>query len=171
MGNGHLDEQVERWFDSVVWSEGFSYYDGPGHDLSDLLSVGLDSRVVVHKRADWKDVAPGFWDLAFGGVCGAGEMWRSSARRELMEEAGLVDVPLIPVGAGRWIDDSNVIMGGLFLTPTTQQPVPNDGEVVAVDEISIGELAAWCGSHQICGDTLAFVPPVLDRLIQATDSR
>ncbi|MDG1088200.1 MAG: hypothetical protein P8P20_10715, partial [Acidimicrobiales bacterium] len=28
-----------------------------------------DDRLLVHKRADWKDVFPGAWDLAFGGIC------------------------------------------------------------------------------------------------------
>ena len=29
--------------------------------------------VLVHRRADWKDVWPSNWDLAFGGVVGVGE--------------------------------------------------------------------------------------------------
>ncbi len=43
--------------------------------------LGPDEEVIVHLRADWKDVAPSHWDLAFGGVCGVGEPWASSARR------------------------------------------------------------------------------------------
>ena len=27
-----------------------------------------DGRLVVHQRADWKDVYPSLWDVAFGGV-------------------------------------------------------------------------------------------------------
>mgnify|MGYP000751623903 CR=1 FL=1 len=48
-----------------------------------------DDRLLVHKRADWKDVFPGAWDLAFGGICDVGEDWLASAHRELMEEAGV----------------------------------------------------------------------------------
>ena len=32
-----------------------------------------DGRLVVHQRADWKDVYPSLWDIAFGGVPGVGE--------------------------------------------------------------------------------------------------
>ena len=32
-----------------------------------------DGRLVVHQRADWKDVYPSAWDIAFGGVPGVGE--------------------------------------------------------------------------------------------------
>ena len=45
--------------------------------------------VVVHRRSDWKDVWPGYWDLAFGGVLQPGEDWIDGARRELAEEAGI----------------------------------------------------------------------------------
>ena len=60
--------------------------------------------VVAHRRADWKDVWPGRWDVCFGGVVGVGEGWRDAARRELAEEAG-VEVPDAALhersGAGR----------------------------------------------------------------------
>jgi len=39
-----------------------------------VLVVSLDGRrLLVHRRADWKDVWPGRWDVCFGGVAGAGE--------------------------------------------------------------------------------------------------
>ena len=47
-----------------------------------------DGDLVVHRRADWKDVYPGYWDVCFGGVLGAGEAWDDAAHRELLEEAG-----------------------------------------------------------------------------------
>ena len=79
------------------------------------VSVGPDTDVVVHRRADWKDVYPDYWDIAFGGVCGVGEAWLPSARRELEEEAGLVDVPILPLGAGRYVEPGSCVFGGLFV--------------------------------------------------------
>ena len=38
-----------------------------------------DRRLLVHRRADWKDTAPGWWDIAFGGVVAAGEGWDDAA--------------------------------------------------------------------------------------------
>ena len=46
--------------------------------------------VVVHRRADWKDVHPSLWDIVFGGVPAVGEDDADAAVRELAEEAGLV---------------------------------------------------------------------------------
>ena len=61
------------------------------------IAVLDGDRLLVHKRADWKDVFPGAWDLAFGGVCDVGEGWLESARRELLEEAG-IEAPLVDRG-------------------------------------------------------------------------
>src|SRR5262252_1990008 len=49
--------------------------------------------VVAHRRADWKDVWPGRWDVCFGGVAAVGESWEAAAVRELAEETGVVVAP------------------------------------------------------------------------------
>ena len=157
-------DQVEAWFENVPWASEPTFYDGPGPNVGQLLPVASDTLVVVHRRADWKDVNPGYWDLAFGGVCGAGEGWLPSARRELEEEAGLFGVPIIPAAAGRYSDDHGTEFAGIFVAPSAQKPVPNDGEVVAVDYVSVGELARWCQARAVCGDSKALVLPVLNRL-------
>ena len=37
-----------------------------------------DGRLVAHQRADWKDLYPSMWDLAFGGVPGTcATRWRA----------------------------------------------------------------------------------------------
>ena len=64
-----------------------------------------DRRLLVHRRADWKDTAPGWWDIAFGGVVAAGEAWDDAAVRELEEEAG-VRAPLEPLGDAAYEDDA-----------------------------------------------------------------
>jgi isopentenyldiphosphate isomerase len=53
-------------------------------------SVGIavlesTGRVLIHRRADDKDVWPGRWDLAVGGVVESGETWDTAAVRELAE--------------------------------------------------------------------------------------
>ena len=57
--------------------------------------------VLVHRRSDDKDLWPGAWDLAVGGVVGAGEDWEPAARRELAEEVGVTGVELVELGRGR----------------------------------------------------------------------
>ena len=47
--------------------------------------------VLMHRRSDTKDLWPGRWDLAVGGVVTAGEGYDDAARRELAEEVGVTD--------------------------------------------------------------------------------
>ncbi|WP_038291574.1 NUDIX hydrolase YfcD [Zooshikella ganghwensis] len=51
-------------------------------------------QLFVQKRTPTKDVYPGFYDLAAGGVVQAGEDYEQAAYRELAEEMGITGVPL-----------------------------------------------------------------------------
>ena len=59
-----------------------------------IIVTGSDGRLLVHRRADDKDLYPGWWDIAAGGVVGAGEDHDSAAARELAEELGVTGVAL-----------------------------------------------------------------------------
>ena len=72
-------------------------------------SVGIavfarDGRVLIHRRADTKDVWPGRWDLAVGGVVDSGESWEAAAARELAEEVGS-SAAVAEIGRGTYEDD------------------------------------------------------------------
>lgn len=142
---------------------------GPG---SGLLS-GADE-VVIHLRADWKDTAPSHWDLAFGGVCGAGEAWERSARRELAEEAGIelsADHGLVDLGPVRFEEPGGPdrpgasILGRLYLASWPDRPVSADGEAVAFDRIPLADLDRWLGTVPVCPDSAAVVAPALSALL------
>lgn len=132
-------------------------------DLFRRSGLGGQSRLVVHRRADWKDVYPSFWDVAFGGVCGVGETWFESARRELAEEAGLI-APLIDLGPGRYTDDHTDIVARRFLAVTEDETTCPDGEVVEVDVIRVDGLDRWLARHSVCPDSVALLGPILSLL-------
>src|SRR3954463_9792710 len=56
-----------------------------------LLVFNGRGELFVHLRTATKDVYPGHWDVAVGGVLAAGEAFADGARREGREELG-VDV-------------------------------------------------------------------------------
>lgn len=119
-----------------------------------------DDRVVVHRRADWKDVYPGAWDLCFGGVLDAGEDWDHAAERELAEEAG-VEAPLRPLGAGSY-DQGGAPVNGRVYECVHDGPYPcPDGEVVEVRAVPRSQLEAFLDEHRHCPDSLALVLPLL----------
>ena len=134
---------------------------GARHRCTYIVVLRSTGAVVVHQRADWKDVAPSAWDIAFGGVCAVGEAWEDSARRELAEEAGLDDVPLVDLGQGRWSDGHAALIGRVYVAVTDQPLAPADGEVVTVAEVPWGELDRWIATHDLVDDSPAVVLPLL----------
>jgi 8-oxo-dGTP pyrophosphatase MutT (NUDIX family) len=119
-----------------------------------------DDQIVVHRRADWKDVYPGAWDICFGGVLDAGEAWADAAVRELAEEAGIA-APLRPVGSGAY-DDGDAPVNGRIYECVHDGPYPcPDGEVVEVRTVPLGELASFLDLHAHCPDSAALVLPRL----------
>ena len=135
------------------------------HRCTYVFVVRPTQQLVVHRRAEWKSIYPGWWDLAFGGVCGAGEPWLESAERELAEEAGISGVDLVDLGALRYDGDDGHVIGRAFMATTDDEVRAVDGEVVAVDEVPLGELERWFEGRQVCLDTAtAALPLLLDRL-------
>ncbi len=134
------------------------------HRCTYIVAVTTNRRVVVHRRAEWKDVFPGYWDLCFGGICGVGESWERAAERELFEESGLAGdlVDLGPV-AYEISAPTGPIIGRVFLLVTDAIPTCPDGEVVEVDSVPLDDLDGWLASHPVCPDSYAVVLPLLRR--------
>ncbi len=64
------------------------------HRASYVFVFNSRGELFVHRRAPDKDVYPGYWDPAAGGVVLDGEEYEEAARRELSEELGITGVPL-----------------------------------------------------------------------------
>src|SRR2546423_14161841 len=54
-----------------------------------LLVFNRRGELFLHQRTATKDVYPGYWDVAVGGVLAAGEAFAEGARREGREELGV----------------------------------------------------------------------------------
>jgi 8-oxo-dGTP pyrophosphatase MutT (NUDIX family) len=115
-----------------------------------------DGAVLAHRRAAWKDVWPGRWDLAFGGVCDVGEGDVDAAVRELAEEAGVEVAPgsLRRIGTGSYEDDAVSIVGTVFEIEHGGPFTFADGEVEATEWVQGEELEAWVDAHPHCPDTI-----------------
>jgi isopentenyldiphosphate isomerase len=126
-----------------------------------LPVLSSDGRLLVHRRAADKDVWPDRWDVAPGGVVGAGESWEHAAARELAEEVGLEDVDLEPIGGGRYEDDQVAIVGRVFRVTSDGPFTFADGEVVEARFVTPDELAALRETAAFCPDSLALVLPLV----------
>ena len=103
--------------------------------------VSTDGRLLVHLRSAAKDVWPGWWDVAVGGVVAAGEGWDEAAARELAEEVGVV---------GRCY---RIVHDGPFSFA--------DGEVVHARFVTPDELADLRRQERFLPDSVALLLPLL----------
>ncbi len=121
--------------------------------------------VLVHRRADHKDVWPGRWDLAAGGVVTSGETYDAAAVRELAEELGIEGVALERLGRGTY-DDADVSEVTVVYRVRWDGPVRfADGEVTEVCWLTLEELqrdtAHGSGSRVFVPDSVALALPLL----------
>lgn len=127
--------------------------------------VSNDGQLLVHRRADTKDVWPGWWDLAVGGVCTPGESWHDAAIRELAEEVGVGAVDVEFVATGAYCDRDAAVVAAVFVCRTDGPFRFADGEVTEAHWVRPNDLDEWLGAKNFLPDTVALVVPrVLPRL-------
>lgn len=64
------------------------------HRVTYILVFNRAGQLLLQQRTPVKDLYPGYYDAAAGGVITAGESYENSATRELKEELGVDDTPL-----------------------------------------------------------------------------
>ncbi|HWJ61109.1 MAG TPA: NUDIX domain-containing protein [Acidimicrobiales bacterium] len=133
------------------------------HRCTYIVVVDLSERLVVHQRALWKDVWPGRWDVAFGGVVGVGEDWGDAALRELREEAG-VEAGLQALGGGTYDDFEVSLVGRVYLARHDGPFTFPDGEVLQADRIPLDDVERWIAGHELCPDSLTLAASALGAL-------
>lgn len=123
-----------------------------------------DGAVLAHRRAGWKDVWPGRWDIAFGGVCAVGEDPATAAVRELAEEAGIdvVRGELRQLGSGTYEDDDVSAVVAMFEVDHDGPFACPDGEVEEVAWIPYADLARFLAERPHCPDSAAVGLPRLE---------
>ena len=116
------------------------------HRATYIFVFDRRGRVLVQRRTAVKDIYPGYFDLAAGGVVAAGESYEECAEREAEEELGIRGTVLEPKLDLYYEDARNRCFGRAFTCvhdgPFTLQP--EEVESVAfrtVDEIETGSIA------------------------------
>jgi isopentenyldiphosphate isomerase len=84
------------------------------HRASYILVFNRQGELFIQKRTLSKDMYPGYWDLAAGGVVLAGESYQESAVRELREELGVSGTKLKPLFDQYYEDEDNRVWGRIF---------------------------------------------------------
>lgn len=85
------------------------------HQASYIFVRNRQGQLCVQRRTQTKDIFPGAFDLAAGGVVDAGEAMHAGARRELYEELGIRRSRLQHCFDFRYTDHRLHCFGGVFL--------------------------------------------------------
>jgi len=131
------------------------------HRKTFVVVRATDGRVLIHRRSDDKDLWPGRWDLAVGGVVTAGEDYGAAAQRELAEEVGVVGVTLVPLGIGRYDDDDVHLVARLYEVVCDGPFTFADGEVVEARFITPAELRQRLATDSFVPDSVALLAAAL----------
>ncbi len=121
------------------------------HGATAVVVRNSAGQIYVHRRTGTKDVYPGRYDFAAGGVLQAGEDPYAAAVREAEEELGVHGVPLDSLGEGDYADDQTDYHAHCFTCvydgPVAWQP----------EEVSWG---GWATPARVRAmiDEVAFVP-------------
>jgi len=105
-----------------------------------ILLFDSSGRLFVHKRTKTKDVYPGWWDVAVGGVVAAGEDYDRAAHREFEEEVGLVGVQLNRICAMTYEDPGTRVRGMIYDCIADPPLRLQEAEIVE---------GRWVGSHAL----------------------
>jgi isopentenyldiphosphate isomerase len=131
------------------------------HRSVGIAVISTDGRLLIHRRSEAKDIWPGWWDIAAGGVVAAGETYEDAARRELAEELGIAGGEIEFLGQAHYVDDElaalcrgyRVVHDGLFTF--------DDGEVVEARWVTFTELDTMLTTHRFLPDSIALLLPLL----------
>ena len=130
-----------------------------------IAVVHPDGRLLVHQRSAHKDIWPGWWDLAVGGVVGSGERYDDAARRELAEEVGVhhaVPEALDGGTARPYIDAEVALLGRCYRVVHPGPFTFADGEVVQARFVDRDELDHLLATERFLPDSRALLLPLLD---------
>lgn len=139
------------------------------HRAVGIVVLSSTGRLLVHRRADHKDVWPGLWDVAVGGVVCAGETYEAAARRELAEELGVVTHALTPIAAASFDDDDVSEIARCFSTVHDGPFRFTDDEVAEVRWVDASGLGALRAEQRFVPDSTAMLEDFLAQIFPFGD--
>jgi isopentenyldiphosphate isomerase len=130
-----------------------------------VIVLRSDDRIVVQQRSATKDLWPSRWDIGAGGVVSSGESYEASARRELQEELG-IEAECEFLGMDRFGSDEVALIGAIYLARHDGPFAFVDGEVVAVETLTLDEFAVARSERSWCPDALAISTPWIESILK-----
>ena len=127
------------------------------HRSTFILVFDRMGALYVQKRTLTKDIHPGYWDPATGGVVSAGEDYQEAALRELGEELGIRGAELIEHYDLHIETPVNKTWGRVFSCHWDGEIIPQPEEVQFVEKMTPTEVVQRAESENFTPDSLVVV--------------
>jgi len=136
---------------------------GLPHRAAYILVFNSAGELFVQKRTDSKDIYPGHYDVAAGGVVMAGESYESAALRELEEELGIRGTPLEQQFDFYYEEAGNRVWGRVYSCVYDGEMVLQKEEVERGDFQPIDEILRQCERRPYTPDGLYVIQRYLSQ--------
>jgi 8-oxo-dGTP pyrophosphatase MutT (NUDIX family) len=124
------------------------------HRATYILVFNSKGELFVQKRTPNKDVFPGYYDIAAGGVVLAGESYEESALRELEEELGIRETPLTSLFDFYHEDEHIRLWGRAFSCEYDGELVLQEEEIESGEFMGVEEVFRLAATKQFTPDCL-----------------
>ena len=124
------------------------------HRATYILVFNSQDELYVQKRTQTKDVFPGYYDVAAGGVVLAGESYEEGAVRELEEELGIRGTPLTELFDFYYEDEYIRLWGRVFSCVYDGKLVLQEEEVESGEYMKVGEVFRLAETESFTPDCL-----------------
>ena len=128
-----------------------------------ILVFNGRGELFVHLRTPTKDVYPGYWDVAIGGVLATGESFDEGALREGREELG-VEIKPEPLFPFRYEDASSVVQAMVYRAVHDGPFQLQAEEIVRGEFVSLDQVMVRIEREQFCPDGLAVLAAYRNRM-------
>lgn len=127
------------------------------HRASYILVFDARGRLCVQRRTMTKDVFPGHYDVAAGGVVLAGETYGQAALRELAEELGINDAVLRQLFDFYYEDEHIRVWGRAYSCVHDGEVVLQEEEVESVQFLEIEKVLRLAAREAFTPDSLCLL--------------
>jgi len=132
------------------------------HRATYILVFNAKGELFVQKRTQTKDVFPGYYDIAAGGVVLAGESYEEGAVRELEEELGIRETPLTSLFDFYYEDEHIRLWGRAFSCTFDGELVLQEEEVESGEFMRVDEVLRLAAKKRFTPDCLFVLRRYLD---------
>jgi isopentenyldiphosphate isomerase len=134
------------------------------HRATYILVFNSHGQLLVHQRSPTKDLYPSYYDVAVGGVVGAGERYDEGAQRELTEELGIRGVAPRPILKFQYEDPDNRVNGRVYSCSYDGPLALQAEEIVSGEWLDLDVVIERIRHGSFCPDGVEALARYLDKL-------